>query len=128
MDRRSFLKLSATTAAFSAVAPSRVLAADAETAALPKAPRLKKAIMYATVGLKGSVMEKFKAIKEAGFAGVEPMADMDQEAVIAALQETGLQAASVCCNTHWAKPLSDPNPSVRTAGLEGLQRALRDAK
>lgn len=128
MDRRSFLKLSASTAALSALAPSRVLAADAETPASSRTPKLKKAIMYATVGLKGSVMEKFKAIKEAGFAGVEPMADMDQEAVVAALQETGLQAASVCCNTHWAKPLSDPNPSVRTAGLEGLQRALRDAK
>src|SRR5207237_2775490 len=45
-----------------------------------------------------------------------------------ALKSTGLQAASVCCSTHWKKPLSDPNPAVREEGLNGLLQALRDAK
>ena len=40
---------------------------------------------------------------------------------------TGLKAASVCCSTHWAKPLSDPDPQVRKEGLDGLKQALRDA-
>jgi hexulose-6-phosphate isomerase len=84
--------------------------------------------MYGTVGLKGSVLEKFKAIKEAAFEGVEPMSHMDQDEVVKALEETGLRAASVCCNTHWNKPVSDPNPAVREEGLNGLKRALRDAK
>ena len=84
--------------------------------------------MYGTVGLKGSVLEKFKAIKEAGFEGVEPMSHMDQDEVVKALEETGLKAASVCCNTHWNKPVSDPNPAVREEGLNGLKQALRDAK
>jgi len=84
--------------------------------------------MYATIGFKGSVLEKFKALKEAGFEGVEPMSHMNREEVMRAFQETGLKAASVCCNTHWDKPLSDPNPAVREAGLAGLKVALQDAK
>ena len=34
---------------------------------------LRKAIMYSTIGVKGSVLDQFRAMKEAGFEGVEPM-------------------------------------------------------
>lgn len=91
-------------------------------------PRLQKAIMWGTVGVKGSVLEKMRAVKAAGFEGVEPGGGMDQDEVVRALEETGLKAASVCCHTHWAKPLSDPNPATRAIGLEGLRQSLRDAK
>jgi hexulose-6-phosphate isomerase len=84
--------------------------------------------MYATVGVKGSVLEKFKAVKEAGFEGVEPMSHMVQDEVMKALEETGLKAASVCCSTHWDQTLSDPNPATREKGLEGLKQTLRDAR
>jgi len=53
---------------------------------------------------------------------------MKQDEVLKALDETGLKAASVCCNTHWAKPLSHPDERVRRESLEGLLQALRDAK
>jgi hexulose-6-phosphate isomerase len=84
--------------------------------------------MWGTVGVKGSVMEKAKAVKEAGFEGIEPNGGMDQDEVLRAMEATGLQAASVCCHTHWAKPLSDPNPANRAVGLEGLRQSLKDAK
>src|SRR5204863_5377091 len=106
----------------------------AATIALPelhaaeKKRPIRKALMLATLGIKGSTLEKFKALKAAGFDGVEPMSHMDQDEVMKALDETGLKAASVCCATHWAKPLSDPNPSTREAGLEGLKQTLKDAK
>ena len=74
---------------------------------------LHKAIMYGTIGYKGSVLEKFQAVKAAGFEGVEPMSHMDQDEVVKAFEETGLKAASVCCNTHWDKPLSHPDDRVR---------------
>ncbi len=90
--------------------------------------RLKKAIMYATIGFPGSVMAKFQAVKAAGFEGVEPMSHMNQDEVLKAFDATGLQAASVCCNTHWNKQLSHPEERVRQEGLEGLLQALRDAK
>jgi hexulose-6-phosphate isomerase len=89
---------------------------------------LKKAIMYATIGFKGTVMERFQAVKAAGFEGVEPMSHMNQDEVLKALDATGLKAASVCCNTHWNKLLSDPSESVRQEGVEGLIQALKNAK
>src|SRR6185503_3987033 len=121
LTRRNFLARTG-----SALALTAVFGASAQE---PKKKRsLKKAMMYPTLGIKGSVLEKFKALKAAGFDGVEPMSHMDQDEVMKALDETGLKAASVCCNTHWAKPLSDPNPATRETGAEGVKQALRDAK
>lgn len=127
VSRRHFLKLSATAAALVGVSPTGAIAADAGATAARKRT-IKKAIMWGTVGVKGSVMEKMQACKAAGFEGVEPNGGMDQDEVVKALEATGLKAASVCCHTHWAKPLSDPNPAVRETGLEGLRLSLRDAK
>jgi L-ribulose-5-phosphate 3-epimerase len=121
LSRRNFLSR-----AGSALALTAVFGASAQG---PKKKRsLKKAMMYPTLGIKGSVLEKFKALKAAGFDGVEPMSHMDRDEVSKALEESGLKAASVCCATHWNKPLSDPNPAAREVGLEGLRQALRDAK
>jgi L-ribulose-5-phosphate 3-epimerase len=123
VSRRAFLAMGTAITAATAISPS-LLAAD-ET---PKQRSIKKAIMYATIAVKGSVMEKFQAVKAAGFAGIEPMGGMNQEEVLKARDATGLQLPSVCCHTHWAKPLSDPNPTTREVGLRGLEQSLRDAK
>ncbi len=127
-SRREFLKLSVTMAVATAL-PLRLLpAADNESAA-PRAKRnLKKAIMWGTVGVKGSVLEKMRLVKEAGFEGVEPNSHMSQDEVVEALGQTGLKAASVCCNTHWNLTLSHPSENIREKGLDGLRQALRDAK
>ena len=122
MNRRSFLQLSATAATLTAAAPL----AFAEDA--PKKRTLKKGIMYGTVGVPGSVLEKFKAVKEAGFAGVEPNSHMDQDEVLRARDATGLEIASVCCGTHWAKPITHPSKDVRAASVAGLKQSLKDAK
>src|SRR5437764_14354995 len=120
INRRSFLKLTGGAAALAAFDPCCTFAA-------PKR-KLRKAIMYQTIGIKGSVLEKFRAMKEAGFEGVEPMGGMNRDEVIAAFKETGLQAASVCCHTHWEKPLSAPDEATRQIGLDGLLTTLHDAK
>ncbi|HEY0551454.1 MAG TPA: sugar phosphate isomerase/epimerase family protein [Verrucomicrobiae bacterium] len=67
-------------------------------------------------------------MKEAGFEGVEPMGGMNRDEVLAAFKATGLQAASVCCHTHWEKPLSAPDEATRKIGFDGLVLSLRDAK
>ena len=121
LGRRDFLKLGGTAAVAAAVGR-----AAAEEPA--KKRSLRKAIMYATIGFPGSVLEKFKAVKAAGFEGVEPMSHMKQDEVLKALEATGLKAASVCCDTHWGKPLSHPDAKVRRQGLEGVLQALKDAK
>jgi L-ribulose-5-phosphate 3-epimerase len=123
LSRRTFIQQSLLAAAASALLPPLVTAAEA-----PAKRSLRKAIMWETVGLKGSVLEKCQAIKAAGFDGLEPSSHMNPEEVVKALEATGLKAASVCCSTHWSKPVSDPNPAVREAGIEGLKQALREAK
>jgi L-ribulose-5-phosphate 3-epimerase len=124
LNRRDFLVLSSGAFASAALGPVSSIAADG-----PATKRtLRKAIMYQTIGFKGSVLEQFQAVKAAGFEGVEPMSHMSQDEVLKALDVTGLKAASVCCNTHWQKPLSHPDERARREGLEGLLQALKDAK
>ena len=100
----------------------------APTASAASKRNLRKAIMYSTIGVKGSVLEKFRVMKEAGFEGVEPMGAMNRDEVLAAFKESGLQAASVCDQIHWVKPLSAPDEATRKLGLDGLLQSLRDAQ
>lgn len=123
--RRSFLKAGGAALALTAASP-QLFAADENGPARKRA--IKKAIMWATVGVKGSTLEKMKAIKEAGFEGVEMMSHLDVDEVLKARDEAGLEIPSVCAAHHWAKPLTDPDPKVRAEGLESLKQSLRDAK
>ena len=131
MERRNFIKSALLTAgAFSLPSSRNNLWANrmTEVNASTAAPVFKKSIMWGTVGMEGTVLDKCKAIKAAGYDGIEPNSHMDREEVLAAMKATGLMASSVCCSTHWAKPLSDPDPAVRQEGVEGMIVALEDAK
>src|SRR3954471_9995881 len=120
INRRSFLKVTVGAATIAALGPRGYCAAA------PKRD-LRKAIMYATIGVKGSVLERFRAMREAGFAGVEPMGGVKRGEVSAGFKESGLRTASVCCHTHWEKPLSAPDEATRKIGLDGLLPSLHDA-
>lgn len=126
MNRRDFCHRSGTLIAAAAWAPGLLSAAENTSSGTKRS--IRKAIMYSTIGIQGSVMDKLKAVKEAGFEGVEPMSHLDQDEVLRARDATGLECCSVCCGTHWAKPLSDANPAVRQTGLDGLLQSLKDAK
>ena len=102
--------------------------ASLAAAATASQRKIRKAIMWETLKVPGTVLEKCQLVKAAGFEGVEPMSHMNQQEVLDALKTSGLAAASVCCSTHWKKPASDPDPAVREEGLRGLEQALRDAK
>ena len=119
MNRRSFLKVTAGAAATAAFLPYTQAAAAKRN--------LRKAIMYSTIGVKGSVMEKFRAMREAGFEGIEPMGGMNRDEVLAAFKETGLKAASVCDHIHWIKTLSSPDVATRKLGYDGLITSLQDS-
>ena len=120
--RRQFLQSSATLLAATAFG-APLFAADAK----PKR-QLKKAIMWDTFGMKGTVLEKFQALKAAGFEGVEPSSHMNQDEVARAFEETGLKAASVCGSKHWSKTLSHQDEKIRAEGIEALKHTIRDAK
>jgi hexulose-6-phosphate isomerase len=128
MKRREFLKNSAGALALTALAPA-TFAADQVLIETPRPKRpIHKAIMWGTVGVKGSIGEKMKAVKAAGFEGVEMNSHMNQEEVVGARDEAGLVIPSVCGAHHWDKPLSHPDPKVREEGLNALKQTLRDAK
>jgi L-ribulose-5-phosphate 3-epimerase len=128
MKRREFLKNSAGALALTALAPA-AFAADQVLIETPRPKRpIHKAIMWGTVGVKGSIAEKMKAVKAAGFEGVEMNSHMNQDEVVRARDEAGLVIPSVCGAHHWDKPLSHPDPKVREEGLNALKQTLRDAK
>ena len=119
INRRHFLSRTAALTAVSLL-PASLWAAS------PKRD-LKKAMMYGTIGFPGSVLDKFKALKTAGFDGVEAESHMNVAEALKARDVVGLPICSVCCSTHWAKPLSSPKAEVREAGAKGIAQALREA-
>lgn len=123
LARRDFLKTAGAMVALTAFSPRFSVAQEK-----PATVRFKKAIMWGTVGGKGSVAEKMKAIKAAGFDGTEMMGRMDQAEVLKARDESGLEIPSVCCAHHWKLTLSNPDPKIRAEGLEDLKQTLRDAR
>lgn len=127
LTRRSFLKTTTASLTLAAFA-TRALVAD-EKGFVPGAKlRFKKAIMWDTISVKGTILERMKAVRAAGFDGVEMASHLSQDEVLKACAETGLEVTSVCGAKHWAKPLSHPDAAVRAEGLEGLRQTLHDAK
>jgi hexulose-6-phosphate isomerase len=120
-NRRSFLASAAATAV-----SGFAISSCAQSA--PKQRNIQKAIMLGTLGVKGTLLERFQAAKEAGYEGVEAQGGMNQQEVTDALGQTGLKAASVCCHTHWKQTLTHADEKVREEGLQGVLQTLRDAK
>ncbi len=123
--RRQFIKLAG--AAALAGPPSPATAAGFQPA--PKTV-LKKALKFSMVEAELSILDKFRMLKELGFDGVEmdSPSDLDREEVIHARDATNLAIPGVVDSVHWNKPLSDPDPAIRAAGLMGLRAALDDAR
>lgn len=95
--------------------------------------KLKKAVKIGMVSgeLKGRPLaEKFAAVKEIGYDGIELNAPSNLKAkdVLAAIDKSGLPVHGVVDSVHWNKTLGDPDPAVRAAGLKALKQALQDAK
>lgn len=120
-DRRSFLQSSL---AAIALTGSRAFADEANK------PKLKKAVKYGMIRIKGSIQEKFELIKSLGFQGVEMDSPsiINREEAVAARDKTGIVIHGVVDSIHWNVRLSDPDPAIRAKGLAGLRTALEDAK
>ena len=99
MQRRESLKTGVSLLARTAWAPFGACAAKAQSpVSAGTARRIKKAIMWGTVGVPGSVLEKMQAIKDGGFEGVEMNSHMDQAEVLSPRDQTGLAIPSVWRN------------------------------
>ena len=89
---------------------------------------LRKGIMWASVGIQGSVLEKCKAIKAAGFEGIEPSSGADRKEFADAMKATGLVASSVCNAFNWDFPLSHPDAEKRREAVNKVVLTIEDAK
>jgi hexulose-6-phosphate isomerase len=137
MQRREFLGAGILTAAMAADAPAaqkkkRKLQAQAVTRTADRfnAGKRKKAVKLYMVQGNQPLAEKFKLLKKLGYDGVEldGPSSLERNAVLSAREESGLAIHGVVDSVHWSKPLSDPDPKVQEAGVEGLKRAIEDAK
>src|SRR5680860_198260 len=94
----------------------------------PTKRSLMKGIMWESIGVGQTILEKFQAAKLAGFDGVELMSHLDRNEVLKARDTTGLIIPSVCNAMHWKFLLSDPDPKVREMGVAALKVSIEDAK
>jgi hexulose-6-phosphate isomerase len=121
IDRRMFLQ--------STLATTAALAAGTAPAAEAK-PKLKKAVKYGMIKIKGPIQEKFELIKSLGFLGVEvdSPSNIDKDEAVKARDKTGIAIHGVIDSVHWKDTLSHPDEKVRARGLAALKGALEDAK
>ena len=90
--------------------------------------RIYKTLKIGMVNVEGSLTDKFKAAKEAGFAGIEMNSPgMNVEETRKAIAETGLPVDGTVGSTHWAKTHTNPDAKVRAQALEDLKTSIRDA-
>ncbi len=89
--------------------------------------RFYKTLKIGMVGVKGSLVDKFRAAKDAGFDGIElsaPGYNIDE--VNHAIQEVDFPVDGNVCAGHWGVRHTDPDPAVRAEALKTLKQALRD--
>jgi len=79
------------------------------------------------VQVKGSLTEKFAAVRDAGFDGIEMDAPgMNVEETRRAIAETGLPVDGTVNSSHWQIRHTDADAAVRAKALESLTTAIRD--
>ncbi len=128
--RRSFVRvggaaclLTATTAgalpAFQPIAVGRQTRESSNT--------ILKTLKIGMVQVEGDLTEKFQAVVQAGFQGVELDAPgFDVEEARRAIAKTGLPVDGTVCSTHWQVRHTSPDAATRTQALADLQTAIRD--
>ncbi len=91
------------------------------------AGRVWKTLKLYMVQVEGSLTDKFRAAKAAGFEAIEMDAPgMDVAATKLAIAESGLPVDGTVNSTHWRMRHTDPDPEVRRQARESLETAIRD--
>jgi len=89
--------------------------------------RLYKTLKIGMVQVEGSLTDKFKAAKAAGFQGIElnlPGTDLDEVKV--AIAESGLTVDGSVCAKHWDIRHTSASAGERAEALQLLKQAIRD--
>jgi len=128
LDRRTFLKTLAATAAVSPAA--RVARQSAPAPAAQFSTKIHKSILISMLPKDKPYAERFALAREAGFEAIEMQTiDKAEEAaeIRDASQKTGLRIHSVMNMDHWRLPLSSSDPQVVNGSVKGMETSLRNA-
>lgn len=122
VSRRRFLQGST-----ALLAASPLLASGKESSSqVSLQGRLYKTLKIGMVRVDGTLTDKFKAAKAAGFQGIELNApNYDVAETRRAIDESGLPVDGTVCSSHWQVRHTDPDPAVRAQALATLKESLR---
>ncbi len=126
--RRDFLRVGVMATVGVSVAQLGTRSALADAANEKSAsPWLRKTLKIGMIQSKGSLADKFRLAKEAGFEGVElNVPGINVEEAKAAAAESGLIIDGTVGGYHWGERHSDPDPKVRAAALEKLRVGISE--
>ena len=131
-SRRGFLQSTALAAAAGSILAGTGSALAAPVTALALEGdglkgRLWKTLKIGMVQVPGTLTEKFKAVKVAGFDGIEMNAPgMNVAETIQAIAESGLPVDGTVNSTHWDIRHTNADAAVRAKALESLKAAIRE--
>ena len=127
LSRRRFIQSSAAMATVSPWLINATSAAEASDGYLTG--RLYKTLKIGMVQVEGTLTDKFRAAKAAGFHGIElGFPGNSVEEAKQAIAETGLPVDGSVCAGHWQVRHTDPSAEVRAKALDTFKQALRDTK
>jgi len=124
MERREFVKKTIISSAGVSAASALSFAGSCSSPGRES----KIGIMWGTIRVEGSILEKFQMCKEAGFKGIQIFSHLDRKEVMEARDKTGMEITGVCDAQHWKLLLSSPDSSVREQGRDALKLSIEDAK
>lgn len=129
IDRRTVLTAGAAAVASNTLLNATSLAGEQEIVHNTKPRRLLKTLKIGMIKVPGSLTEKFKAAKAAGFDGVEMNSPgMNVDETLKAIEESGIPVDGTVCSTHWNIRHTSPDPETRIRAREDLSTAIRDTE
>lgn len=121
--RRHFLQSAAAIAAAAPLTGNVLAKTNSKGANL--SAQLFKTLKIGMVGEGGTLTEKFKAAKAAGFGAIELNAPgINTAEVKKAIDDSGLPVDGSVCGSHWQVRHTDKDPEVRAKALQDLKNAL----
>jgi L-ribulose-5-phosphate 3-epimerase len=125
-NRRQLFLQAAALGVAAAVPASRGWTAEEAAAKQKGTLKLLKTLKFGMVNVPGSLTDKFSAVKEAGFHGIELDApNFNVQEVREAIEKTGLPVDGSVVSSHWGVRHTDPDATVRKKALDDLLESLR---
>ncbi|HBE67268.1 MAG TPA: xylose isomerase [Planctomycetaceae bacterium] len=130
IDRRTAVAATAATLAGTTfLGASSPLRAQEKIAHTTKPRRLLKTLKIGMIKVPGSLTDKFRAAKEAGFDGVEMNSPgMKVDETLKAIDESGIPVDGTVCSTHWNIRHTSADANTRKRAREDLSTAIKDTK